>query len=121
MRRHSFGGRALPALFASAAFITSAPALASGFGLRETSPTGVGRAFAGEGVISDTAATVWYNPAGMTRLPGFTATGGAQFLFISSGQSDLGSTRTVPGVPTPIATGGNDVLRDLSYQGYGGV
>ena len=88
--------------------LSSCPALASGFGLREASPTGVGRAFAGEGVIADTAATTWYNPAGMTQLPGFTATGGAQFLFISSGQQDKGSTRTVPGLPAPIPTGGGD-------------
>lgn len=102
------GERTLPIFLIGAALLASGPASASGFGLREASPTGVGRAFAGEAAVADSAATVWYNPAGMTRLPGFTATAGAQFLFISSGQQDRGSTRTVPGVANPIATGGGD-------------
>lgn len=99
------------ALRATAAFaLVSAafPAFASGFALREASPGSVGRAFAGEGAIADSAATVWYNPAGMTRLEGFTATVGGHLLFINSRQFDRGSTRTVPGVPAPIPTGGPD-------------
>jgi long-chain fatty acid transport protein len=86
----------------------AAPAIASGFALREASPGSVGRAFAGEGAIADSAATVWYNPAGMTQLEGFTATAGAHLLFINSRQFDRGSTRTVPGLPAPIPTGGSD-------------
>lgn len=86
----------------------AAPVQASGFALREASPGSVGRAFAGEGAIADSAATVWYNPAGMTQLEGFTATAGAHLLFINSRQFDRGSTRTVPGLPTPIPTGGTD-------------
>jgi long-chain fatty acid transport protein len=86
----------------------AAPAFASGFALREASPGSVGRAFAGEGAIADSAATVWYNPAGMTQLEGFTATAGAHLLFINSRQYDRGSTRTVPGLPAPVPTGGAD-------------
>ncbi|TPE61790.1 long-chain fatty acid transporter [Sandaracinobacter neustonicus] len=88
--------------------LLAAPAFASGFALREASPGGVGRAFAGEGAIADSAATVWYNPAGMTKLEGFTATGGAHLLFVQSSQSDRGTTRSVPGLATAIATGGGD-------------
>lgn len=101
-----FIGRALAAALPLS--ILAAPALASGFALREASPGAVGRAFAGEGAIADSAATVWYNPAGMTQLPGFTATGGVHLLFVNSGQSDLGTTRTIPGVATPVSTGGSD-------------
>jgi long-chain fatty acid transport protein len=99
------------ALCTSAALLlcaVAAPAGASGFALREASPGSVGRAFAGEGAIADTAATIWYNPAGMTRLEGFTATAGAHLLFINSRQFDRGSTRTVPGLPAPVPTGGAD-------------
>jgi long-chain fatty acid transport protein len=99
------------AVRASAAVILSAaglPVLASGFALREASPGAVGRAFAGEGAIADSAATVWYNPAGMTQLEGFTVTAGAHLLFINSRQFERGSTRTVPGSPTPVSTGGAD-------------
>ncbi len=87
---------------------SAASALASGFALREASPGSVGRAFAGEAAIADSAATVWYNPAGMTALSGFTITSGAHLLFINSRQFDRGSTRTVPGLPTPLPTGGTD-------------
>lgn len=99
------------ALRASATLVlalTSIPSWASGFALREASPGSVGRAFAGEGAIADSAATVWYNPAGMTRLEGFTATMGGHLLFINSRQFDRGSTRTVPGLPAPVPTGGPD-------------
>jgi long-chain fatty acid transport protein len=88
--------------------LPAAPALASGFALREASPGSVGRAFAGEAALADSAATVWYNPAGMVRLEGFQATAGAHLLFIDSGQRDLGSTRTAPGLAAPIATGGGN-------------
>lgn len=88
--------------------LAAAPALASGFALREASPGSVGRAFAGEGAIADTAATIWYNPAGMTRLEGFTATAGGHLLLIESRQFDQGSSRTVPGGPVPLPTGGPD-------------
>lgn len=98
------------ALGAAAVFAAciATPAVASGFALREASPGSVGRAFAGEGAIADTAATVWYNPAGMTRLEGFTATAGAHLLFINSRQFERGSTRTVPGLPAPVPSGGPD-------------
>jgi long-chain fatty acid transport protein len=99
---------ALRASAALAVALAAAPLSASGFALREASPGSVGRAFAGEGAIADSAATVWYNPAGMTRLEGFTATMGGHLLFINSRQFDRGSTRTVPGVPAPIPTGGPD-------------
>ena len=93
---------------AIAVFAIAAPALASGFALREASPGSVGRAFAGEGAVADSAATVWYNPAGMTQLKGFTATAGGHLLFINSRQFERGSTRTVPGLAAPVPTGGTD-------------
>lgn len=38
------------------------------FGLAEQSGSGLGNAFAGGAAIADDAATVWHNPAGMSRL-----------------------------------------------------
>jgi long-chain fatty acid transport protein len=99
---------ALRAAMALTVGLSAAGASASGFALREASPGSVGRAFAGEAALADSAATVWYNPAGMTRLDGFTITSGAHLLFINSRQFERGSTRTVPGVPTPLPTGGPD-------------
>ena len=99
-------GRALVAMFT--ATVAATPALASAFALREASPGSLGRAFAGEGAIADSAATIWYNPAGMTQLEGFTASAGVHLLSVQSSQRDLGTTRTVPGLPAPVATGGGN-------------
>ncbi len=57
------------ALFLAVAGI-SAPASASFFQLQENSASGVGNAFAGGAAVAEDASTVWYNPAGMTRLNG---------------------------------------------------
>jgi long-chain fatty acid transport protein len=46
----------------------SAPASASFFALAEQNASGMGTAFAGGAAIAEDASTVWYNPAGMTRL-----------------------------------------------------
>ncbi|TRW18114.1 OmpP1/FadL family transporter [Glacieibacterium frigidum] len=95
-----------PLLLLAAAVAT--PAAAGGFFLQEQSPLAVGRAFAGEAAIGDSAATVWYNPAGMTRLPGTSLELGTHILDIESAQSDRGSTRGVAGTALQLPTGGGD-------------
>jgi long-chain fatty acid transport protein len=85
----------------------SGQAWAGGFMLQEQSPTGLGRAFAGDGALADDASVIFYNPAGMTLLKGVTATLGVYAIFIDSHQSDRGSTRAT-GAAAPAATGGGD-------------
>ena len=46
------------------------PASAAFFQLQENNASGLGNAFAGGTAIAEDASTVWYNPAGMTRLKG---------------------------------------------------
>jgi long-chain fatty acid transport protein len=46
----------------------SAPASASFFALAEQNASGIGTAYAGGAAIGEDASTVWFNPAGMTRL-----------------------------------------------------
>ena len=48
----------------------SGEALAGGFQLNEQSVTGLGRAYAGQGIMGDDLSAAWYNPAGLTLLPG---------------------------------------------------
>ena len=38
--------------------------------LTEQSVAGLGRAYAGSGIVGDDLSAVWYNPAGMVLLPG---------------------------------------------------
>ena len=55
------------ALIAALAAV-SAPASAAFFQIAEQSASAMGNAFAGGAAIAEDASTVWYNPAGMTRL-----------------------------------------------------
>lgn len=45
-------------------------AAASGFGLLESNADGQGAAYAGSGAVAGNASTLFFNPAGMTLLPG---------------------------------------------------
>ncbi len=86
-------------------------ARAGGFMLQEQSQREIGRAFSGAAAGADDPSTIFYNPAGMTELPGLQISAGTTALFIDSSQRDRGSTRTGPGAaPTqPIVgnSGGN--------------
>jgi long-chain fatty acid transport protein len=85
-----------------------ATAHAGAFYLQEQSPLGLGRAFAGEAAAATDASTVFFNPAGMAFLTRSSATAGVHALFVTSAQADRGTTRTVPGLGTPIPTGGGN-------------
>src|SRR5882672_3245704 len=76
----------------------SAPASASFFALAEENGSGAGTAFAGGAAIAEDASTVWYNPAGMTRLdrPQLVVAGSYIDLNI---KTSVNSASTVLGVP----------------------
>ena len=59
------------AVAAALAGMTSA-SYAGGFGIATQNGSGTGNAFAGGAAVAEDASTVWYNPAGMTALPGTT-------------------------------------------------
>ena len=83
------------------------PAFAGGFYLQEQSPGAIGRAFAGEAAIAADASTVFFNPAGMTRLGQVTLTNGLHMLSIDTAQSDHGSIRTAAPSGAVTATDGS--------------
>lgn len=110
-----FGGVSMP-LFASARPVafTSALALlggvqtadAAGFYIKEQSVTGLGRAFAGESAVSEDASTIFFNPAGMTRLQGPEASAGVHLLVPRADLENRGSSSSSPAGTLPI--GGSD-------------
>lgn len=57
--------RLIPALLAVA---FSGGAFASGFQLLEQNASGIGNAYAGSAAVAENASTIFYNPAGMTKL-----------------------------------------------------
>ncbi|UEM04674.1 outer membrane protein transport protein [Skermanella rosea] len=83
---------------------------AAGFYIKEQSVTGLGRAFAGESAIGEDASTIFFNPAGMTRLEGPEATAGVHLLIPRADLENRGSTATVrtPAGALTRPVGGND-------------
>lgn len=86
------------------------PARASGFQLREQDSTGLGNAYAGSTAKADDASTLFYNPAGMTRLDGNQGSVSAAWLAPSSRFS---GGATVGGAPIAGSDGG-DHARSLA-------
>src|SRR4051794_11394988 len=87
------------------------PASAAGFYIKEQSVTGLGRAFAGESAMSEDASTIFFNPAGMTRLQGPEATAGVHLLVPRADLENRGSTstaRTPAGAVVTRPIGGSD-------------
>ena len=64
-------------------------AYAAGFQLTEQSSLGLGRAFAGAGIVGDDLSAVFYNAAGMTLLPGTQIQAGSVFIDVDAPLKDL--------------------------------
>lgn len=62
--------------------------LASGFALIEQSASGLGNAFAGAAASAEDASTIFFNPAGMTKLPNRQVAGALHFIVPSAKYSD---------------------------------
>lgn len=92
------------ALLAGLAAISS-PASAAFFQIAESSPSGIGNAFAGGAAIAEDASVVWYNPAGMTRLQGQQLIVGGH-LIDPSFKATVVSASAITG--QPISGGGGD-------------
>ncbi len=58
---------------AGALIVMSGGAVASGFALIEQSASGMGNAFAGGAAVAEDASTVFFNPAGMSKIDGMQA------------------------------------------------
>ena len=69
----------------------AAEARASGFQLAEQSARGLGNAFAGGAAIAEDPSTIFYNPAGLSRLDGTQVSGTISFIFPSGEWTDKGS------------------------------
>jgi len=82
---------------------------ASGFALIEQNGSGVGNAYAGAAAVAEDASTIFFNPAGMTRLPGRQAVGSLDIVKPEAKFSNNGSTApSITGLPASgIPVGGN--------------
>ncbi len=98
----------LPLLLVSAALLSLgvSGAHASGFQLTEQNASGLGNAYAGSAAIAENASTIFFNPAGMTMLPGVNLSAGAVLIKPSFRFSDNGSSGP-SGLPLQSNTGGD--------------
>jgi len=95
-------------------------AAGAGVAILEQSAKRLGTAFAGGAAAADDAATIFYNPAGLTLLPRSEVVAGVHVLFPSSRFSNEGSTH-LTGLPLTGGEGGdigsNSVIPTL-YASY---
>jgi long-chain fatty acid transport protein len=89
--------RTVPALLLLA---SSGVASAAGIQLWEQNASGIATSYAGSAAVADNASTIYYNPAGMTQLPGIRLSAGVVGIRPSFKFSDEGSSGL-------LGTGGN--------------
>ncbi|MFA6971305.1 MAG: OmpP1/FadL family transporter [Gallionella sp.] len=98
---------------ASALLVMAGGATASGFALIEQSGSGLGNAFAGSAASAEDASTIFYNPAGMSRLSGRQIVVLGNAITPSAKFSNTASTIPAPGfVAAPVGrdAGGTTIV-----------
>jgi long-chain fatty acid transport protein len=81
---------------------------AAGFALYEQTASGIGNAIAGAGAIAEDASTIFFNPAGLTRLDGNQVVLGVGIIDPSLKFQNAGSSNPVPiSVPPAPSAGPN--------------
>jgi long-chain fatty acid transport protein len=110
----------IPAL---ALFSLAGTVSASGFQLQNQTGSGNGNAFAGAAAAAEDAGTIFFNPAGMTRLPrGHSISLSATFLNRSINYTDRGSVQNSGIAPLTAGNGGDAgglALLPAGYWAYG--
>jgi long-chain fatty acid transport protein len=101
------GDRGLAAMLALSAIAASGAASGAGFYIQEQSAASAGRAHAGNVAAADDASTIYYNPAGLTQLPGIQLDQGINLIVPDAGLTDLGTVDHSPLAPNSRPGGGN--------------
>lgn len=94
---------------------------AAGFQLIEQNASGLGSSYAGSAAIAENASTIFFNPAGMTQLPGVNFSAGAAAIkpsFKFSDEGGIGPDRRALGTNAGGDAGSVGVLPNmyLSWQ-----
>ena len=96
------------AVASALSFAFTHPAQASAFALHEQGVSGLGNAYAGAAAAAEDASTVWWNPAGMARLPhGKHLLLGAHLIMPSTKFTNNGSTPAAFSNPAFTGNGGD--------------
>lgn len=88
--------------------MSAGSAWSAGFALIEQSASGMGNAFAGGSAVAEDASTIYFNPAGLTRLAsGHHLAVAAHYIAPSAKFSDDGSRPLIPGLGLGTEEGGD--------------
>src|SRR5215468_3300793 len=87
-------------------------ASAAGFQLIEQNASGLGNAYAGQAAAAEDASAIYFNPAGLSRLPGRQVAGSLHLIQPKSDFNDTGSCAPYVGVGVgtstcPLGSNGN--------------
>ncbi len=104
--RNSFSKTLLAVSIAGASTVTQA----GSFGLIEQSASGQGVAYAGASAIAEDASTIYFNPAGMTRLSGQQIVVAGHIIATEARYTDSGSSTTFAGSPLQGSNSTTDEL-----------
>jgi long-chain fatty acid transport protein len=107
----------LVAAMAVALGTSASRAYASGFQLMEQNGSGLGNAYSGQAAAAEDASTVFFNPAGMTRVPGLQVVGSLNFIRPSA-EFENGGSEPATLQPTLGGTGGDAGGLELVPNGY---
>lgn len=99
--------RLLECSIAAALAVSAGGAHASGFQLIEQNASGLGNAYAGQAASAQDASTIFFNAAGLTRIPGRQFVSAAHVIKPSMRFNNAGSTAAAPG-PFPMNGDGGD-------------
>jgi long-chain fatty acid transport protein len=88
----------------------SAAGSGAGFALIEQNASGLGNAYAGQAAAAENASTIYYNPAGLTYVPGTQVSGSVGLIKPSAQFTDDGASRSPLGAGTgrPAPAGGGN-------------
>jgi long-chain fatty acid transport protein len=77
---------------------------AAGFALLEQNASGLANAYAGTAAVAEDASTIFFNPAGMTLLPGMQVVVAGDAIYVDSSFSGTGS-ETIPSPAVVLGSG----------------
>lgn len=100
-------GKSITTAVALAVGSANGVAYGSGFQLMEQNASGLGNAYAGQAAAAENASTVFFNPAGMTRVPGRQAVLAVNAIGPSAEFSNSGGSTAPLGLPSPGGNGGD--------------
>ncbi len=92
-------------IFLLAGLFHSTTSSGAGFALIEQNASGMGNAFAGAAAVAEDASTIYFNPAGMSYLPGSQLVVAGHLL---KGSGDFSNEGSVAGAGKPLNGDGGD-------------